>query len=316
MAGKKVKRKLSSAAVELLNNKPMLKTERPILGLDIGGTNIKAGVLVGSELMDIKMIETPSQESQEFILETIADLIGTYLHYEFYAIGIGIPGLIDTDLGIVLNLENIPSFKRVHLREFLELRFGKPVYINNDANCFALGEYKFGAAKIYKHVVGITLGTGLGAGVIANGHLYCGFNCAAGEWCSAPYLDQDFEFYCSSKFFHAKYHAKAKSLARRAKEGDHEALRAYAEFGHHLGELIKNILYTLAPQAIVLGGSIRKAYPFFKESMLANIATFKYPSVGANLKILISELDETGIHGAVALVDEYAVPAEPVEKSV
>ncbi|WP_373495940.1 ROK family protein [Aquiflexum sp.] len=290
----------------------MLKTEKPILGLDIGGTNIKAGVLVVSDLVDIRTISTPSRESQESILETIADLISSYVHHDFFAIGIGIPGLIDTDNGVVLNLENIPSFRRVHLREFLETRFAKPVYINNDANCFALGEYKFGEAQVYQHVVGITLGTGLGAGIIVNGHLYCGFNCAAGEWCSAPYLDQDFEFYCSSKFFHSKFNAKAKSLSKKAARGDKMALEAYKEYGHHLGELIKNILYTLAPQAIVLGGSIRKAYPFFKESMEANIATFKYPSISANLKILISDLDETAIHGAVALVDEYAVPVDTV----
>lgn len=290
----------------------MLKTEKPILGLDIGGTNIKAGVLVGSDLVDIRTISTPSHESQESILETIADLISSYLMHDFFAIGIGIPGLIDTDNGIVLNLENIPSFRRVHLREFLEARFAKPVYINNDANCFALGEYKFGAAQVYQHVVGITLGTGLGAGIIVNGHLYCGFNCAAGEWCSVPYLDQDFEFYCSSKFFHSKFNAKAKSLSKKAAQGDAIALKAYEEYGQHLGELIKNILYTLAPQAIVLGGSIRKAYPFFKESMEATIATFKYPSVSANLKILISDLDETAIHGAVALVDEYAIPVDTV----
>ncbi|MCH6201133.1 ROK family protein [Aquiflexum sp. LQ15W] len=293
----------------------MLKTEKPILGLDIGGTNIKAGVLVGSDLIDVRTIATPSQESQDFILETIAGLISSYSHHDFYAIGIGIPGLIDTDQGVVLNLENIPSFRRVHLREFLEERFSKPVYINNDANCFALGEYKFGAAGIYRHVVGITLGTGLGAGIIVNGHLYCGFNCAAGEWCSAPYLDQDFEFYCSNKFFDAKYGSRAKTLAKKAKEGDLEAIKAYVEFGHHLGELIKNILYTLAPQAIVLGGSIRKAFPYFQESMMANIATFKYPTISQNLKILISDLDETAIHGAVALVDEYAAQVEPVAKA-
>jgi glucokinase len=194
----------------------------------------------------------------------------------------------------------------VHLREFLQDRFGKPVFINNDANCFALGEYKFGEAKVYQHVIGITLGTGLGTGIIVNGHLYCGFNCAAGEWCSVPYLDQNFEYYCSGKFFLTKYHKKTKTLSKKANEGDPLALQAFEEFGHHLGELIKNILYTLAPQAIVLGGSIRKAYPFFKDSMLKNLSTFMYPSVSQNLKILISDLDETAIHGAVALVDEYA----------
>jgi glucokinase len=284
-----------------------------ILGMDIGGTNIKAGVLIGSHLVDIKTIPTPSHETQQFILEAIANLIEGYRHHDFSAIGIGIPGLVDTEEGVVLNLGNIPSFRKVHLREFLEARFGKPVFINNDANCFILGEYRFGAARLYKHVVGITLGTGLGAGIIANGHLYSGFSCAAGEWCSVPYLDKDYEFYCSGKFFLSKFNAKPKQLARLALEGDEQALVAFREYGHHVGELIKNILYTLAPQAIVLGGSIRKAYPYFKESMLANISTLKYPSVSANLKILISDLDETAIHGAVALVDEYAVSLNSID---
>lgn len=290
----------------------MLKPSQAILGLDIGGTTIKAGVMIHGKLHDIRSIETPFMESQEVILDTIADFISTYLNFDFSAIGIGIPGLIDTENGIVLNLGNIPSFTKVFLRDFLQDRFGKPVFINNDANCFALGEYKFGAARIYKHVVGITLGTGVGTGIIVNGHLYCGFHCAAGEWCSAPYLDNDFEFYCSSKFFLSKYGKKPKSLYKKALEGDREALGAFHEFGFHLGELIKNILYALAPEAIVLGGSIRKAYPFFKESMLANISTFKYPSVSSNLKILISALDETAIHGAVALVDEFAVSVDSI----
>ncbi|MDO9554009.1 ROK family protein [Rhodonellum sp.] len=285
----------------------MSNPEKAILGMDIGGTNIKAGVMIGNVLQDIRNIPTPSQESQEFILEAIAEMIASYLHHEIQAIGIGIPGLIDTENGIVLNLGNIPSFRKVHLREFLQARFGKPVFINNDANCFALGEYKFGEAKIHKHIVGITLGTGLGCGIIVNRHLYCGFNCAAGEWCSVPYLDQDFEYYCSGKFFLNHYQKKPKSLSKLAYAGDPEALKAFAEYGNHLGELIKNILYTLAPEAIVLGGSIRKAFPYFKESLYANLATFKYPSLSQNLKILISELDETAIHGAVALVDEYAV---------
>ncbi|EKB49053.1 ROK family protein [Cecembia lonarensis] len=290
----------------------MLTTSQTILGLDIGGTTMKAGVLVHGKLEDIRSIDTPSLESQECILETIVDFISNYLVYDFSAIGVGIPGLIDTEKGIVLNLANIPSFTKVHLKDFLQEKFNKPVFINNDANCFTLGEYKFGAAQIYNHVVGITLGTGVGTGIIMNGHLYCGHHCAAGEWCSVPYLEKDFEYYCSSKFFIRKYGKKPKSLYKKALQGDSIAIKAFEEFGFHLGELIKNVLYVLAPQAIVLGGSIRKAYPFFKESMLASISQFKYPSVSSNLNILISDLDETAIHGAVALVDEFYVAVKTV----
>ena len=277
--------------------------EKAILGLDIGGTGIKGGVLVNGHLEDIRTIPTPALESQEHILETIAAFIETYAHYHFIGIGIGIPGLVDTREGIVLGLANIPSFQHVELKKFLTQRFGKPVFINNDANCFAIGVHKYGVGKPYKNLVGITLGTGTGGGIVINGQLYSGVFSAAGEWCSAPYLAHNYEYYCSGKFFQNFYQAKPKALAKRALAGDPVALKAFEEFGHHLGELLKVILYSLAPQAIVLGGSIRKTYPLFKDAMFHTLDTFAYKSVLKCTKILISEMDETAIHGAVALVD-------------
>lgn len=277
--------------------------EKAILGLDIGGTGIKGGVLVDGHLQDIRSIATPALESQEFILETIASFIETYSDFEIVGIGIGIPGLVDTREGIILGLTNIPSFQHVELKKFLTQRFSKPVFINNDANCFAIGVHKYGVGKPYKNLVGITLGTGVGGGIVINGQLYSGLFSAAGEWCSAPYLDQNFEFYCSGKFFQNFYHSKPKALAKQALCGDKVAQRAFDEFGKHLGELLKVIMYSLAPEAIVLGGSIRKTFPLFKKSLHETIDTFAYKTVLANTQILISEMDETAIHGAVALVD-------------
>lgn len=277
--------------------------EKAILGLDIGGTGIKGGVLVKGHLEDIRSIPTPALESKEFILETIASFIETYSQYDFVGIGIGIPGLVDTREGIVLGLANIPSFQHVELKKFLTERFAKPVFVNNDANCFAIGVHKYGVGKPFKNLVGITLGTGVGGGIVINGQLYSGMFSAAGEWCSAPYLEHNYEYYCSGKFFQNVYKSKPKALAKLALTGDQVAIQAYEEFGHHLGELLKMILYSLAPEAIILGGSIRKTYPLFKKSLFKSLETFAYPTVLANLKILISELDETAIHGAVALVD-------------
>jgi glucokinase len=277
--------------------------ERAILGLDIGGTGIKGGILMNGHLEDIRTIPTPALESQDFILETIAGFIDSYSHYDYVGIGIGIPGLVDTRKGVVLGLANIPSFQHVELRSFLLQRFGKPVFINNDANCFAIGVHKFGVGRPYKNMVGITLGTGVGGGIVINGHLYSGVNSAAGEWCSAPYLDKNFEFYCSGKFFENIYHSKPKALAKLALKDDPIATRAFEEFGQHLGELLKVIMYSFAPEAIVLGGSIRKTYPLFKKSLYQTLETFAYPTVLNQVKILISEMDETAIHGAVALVE-------------
>lgn len=289
--------------------KPM---EKAILGLDIGGTGIKGGVLIKGHLEDIRSIATPANESKEQVLEAIAAFIESYLHYDIGGIGIGIPGLVNVEDGIVLNLSNIPAFQHVLLKDFLFNRFEIPVFINNDANCFALGVHKYGVGKPFKSLVGITLGTGIGGGIVINGHLYSGVNSAAGEWCSANYLDKDFEYYCSGKFFHNHYKKKPKFLYKLALEGDPMALKAFDEFGIHLGELIKHVMYGLAPEAIVLGGSIRKTFPLFKEGMFRTIATFRYPTVLDHLKILLSELDETAIHGAVALVElePEAVTAE------
>jgi len=277
--------------------------EKAILGLDIGGTGIKGGVLINGQLKDIRSIETPAAERQEYILETIAAFIESYLHHDLAGIGIGIPGLVDVEKGIILGLTNIPAFQHVELKKFLTERFSKPVFVNNDANCFALGVHKYGVGQNYKNLVGITLGTGVGGGIVINGQLYSGVNSAAGEWCNAAYLDHNYEHYCSGKFFHTYYHYRPKTLAKLALNGDPMALKAFDEYGHHLGELIKNILYALAPEAIVLGGSIRKTYPLFEKSLHETLSTFAYPTVLKNLKILLSELDETAIHGAVALVD-------------
>jgi glucokinase len=277
--------------------------EKAILGLDIGGTGIKGGILINGHLQDIRSISTPARESKDFILETIAQFIESYSAYAIAGIGIGIPGLVNVEEGIVLGLSNIPAFQHVELKKFLINRFAKPVFINNDANCFALGVHKFGIGRKFKNLVGITLGTGVGGGIVINGHIYSGVNSAAGEWCSAPYLDYDFEHYCSGKFFVKYYNSKPKALAKLALAGDEKALKAFEEFGHHLGQLIKHILYALAPEAIVLGGSIRKTYPLFKKSLHHTLSSFKYATVLDRLEILLSELDETAIHGAVALVE-------------
>ena len=120
---------------------------KAILGLDIGGTVIKGVVMINEQLEDVRNIPTPAMESQEFILESIARFIESYSHYDYVGIGIGIPGLVDTQEGVVLGLANIPSFQHVELRKFLFQQFGKPVFINNDANCFAIGVHKFGVGQ-------------------------------------------------------------------------------------------------------------------------------------------------------------------------
>ena len=275
-----------------------------VLGLDIGGTKISSGLNDKGMIYERTKINTPFNGSQDEILKVIADHISSYLSFDFRAIGIGIPGLVDPDKGIVYNLANIPSFQKVDLKDYLESAFNVPVFVNNDANCFALGEYKHRPAKAYQHMVGISLGTGIGTGIIANSHLYTGYICGAGEWGGVPYLDKTFEDYCSSKFFKSINGQSARRLAKMAMgQEDKEAVELFHTYGEHIGMLIKRILYTYAPQVIVLGGSISKAYPLFKESMLQTVATFPYKAISNSLKIYVSELEDAAILGAIALAD-------------
>ncbi|HLT08199.1 MAG TPA: ROK family protein [Cyclobacteriaceae bacterium] len=280
-----------------------------VLGLDIGGTKISAGLNNNGLVYDRKKIDTPFNSSKEDVLKVIANLIESYQSHHFQAIGIGIPGLVDPHQGIVYNLANIPSFQKVHLKEYLEGMFNVPVFINNDANCFTLGEYKFGPANQHQHVVGISLGTGVGTGIIANSALYAGYICGAGEWGGVPYLDKTFEDYCSSKFFRTPDGGTAKCFAKNARKNDQEALAKFEEYGKHIGMLIQRILFTFAPESIVLGGSISKAYPLFKDSMLATVKDFPYKAISDPLKIYVSHLEDVAILGAIALAEGHSLNA-------
>ena len=117
------------------------------------------------------------------------------------AIGIGVPSVVDTHTGIVYDVQNIPSWKEVAIAQKMQELYKLPVLVNNDANCFALGEYHFGKGKGTKSMVGVTIGTGIGAGIIINGKLYCGPNCGAGEFGMIGYLDKVVEYYASGQFF-------------------------------------------------------------------------------------------------------------------
>ena len=148
-------------------------------------------------------------------------------------------------------------------------------------------------------MVGVTLGTGVGAGVIVGGKLYEGRNAGAGEVGCLYYLDKDYESYCSTPFFVA-HNTTGAELSAKAKAGDAEAIALWNEFGCHLGELAKAILFAYDPEAIVFGGGIAAGYPHFEAAMHERIQTFPYET-GKDVKILFSEDGDMGLYGASAL---------------
>jgi glucokinase len=173
--------------------------------------------------------------------------------------------------------------------------------VNNDANCFALGEYHFGKGKGKENMIGLTIGTGLGAGAIVHKHLFAGPNCGVGEFGMVDYLDHNYEYYASGQYFSNVYHVNGEEVFDRANAGDEIALQYYAELGTHLGNAIKLIMYTYDADYIVLGGSVRHALKYFQKTMWVQIQTFAYSHSVANLKIELSELENAGILGAAGL---------------
>lgn len=235
------------------------------------------------------------------IVKQIYGVIDPLMQKGLKGIGVGVPSVVDLGRGVVYDVQNIPSWKRVPLKAFLEKRYRIPAYINNDANCFAVGEKYFGQAKAYRHVVGLIVGTGLGAGVIANGRLYSGANCGAGEFGMISYKNHNYEYYCSGQFFQNVYKTSGKELFERAKSGEGKALGIFSEFGSHLGEAVKTILYAADPDILILGGSVSKAYRFFRQAMWESIKTFAYSLALKNIKIEVSRVRNIAILGAAAL---------------
>ena len=272
-----------------------------VIGIDLGGTKISAGIVTGDELNHISSKKITKEGSVEKVLEDLFSVTDQLMNDTVRSIGIGVPGLVDTERGIVYDVMNIPSWQEVPLQKLMHERYHLPVYVNNDANCFALGEYYFGKGKGYNSVIGLTIGTGLGAGLILNKKLFVGKNFGAGEFGMIDYMDHVYEYYASGQYFNNVYKIDGEIVFQNAKHGDAEALRMYEEMGTHLGNAIKTIIYALNVELIVLGGSVRHAYPYFSKTMWQQIKTCGFKKSAEDLKIEVSELNNSGILGAAAL---------------
>lgn len=272
-----------------------------VLGVDIGGTTINVGLVKNNSIKKESSIAVDRDAKAAVTLQNLKNIIRENLTPNVTAIGIGVPAVVDPIEGIVYDAQNIPSWKKIHLKEILEKAFLLPVFINNDANCFALGEITYGEAKKYKDVIGLSLGTGIGMGVIINKTLYNGVLCGAGEVGMLSYKESIVENYASSFFFAEYYKTTAKDLSVHAEKGQPLAIKAFSEYGKHLGEALKYILYMYAPEAIILGGSISKAYPYFKDAMHESLTSFAYQKQIENLVIEVSHTEGSAILGAAAL---------------
>ena len=272
-----------------------------ILGIDMGGTSIVGGRIEGDGIVEQISVDTCAQEGGDKTMTILKELVRTLKTTDTRAIGIGVPSVVDREAGIVYNVQNIKDWDEVHLKSLLEAEFGLPIHIDNDANCFAYGEKIYGKGKGFRNFVGITLGTGVGGGIIQNHHLLSDSNCGSGEFGELPYLDSILEEYCGSRFFTRTAGRSGYEIALKARQGDAESIEIYNQYGKHISVLVKMILLILDPEAIIFGGSITNSFDLFENAMYENLKDFPYPKSVEKIQLLTSDLHNIGILGAGAL---------------
>ena len=274
------------------------------IGIDLGGTSVKAALCADDGAILIKQSVPTRTGDPDGLREDMKQLAlalceaGGVQPDEVESIGIGVPGTYDK-VSCTLKVGTNLGMNDICFSQAFRPEFACAVQMDNDANCAALGEATAGAAKNIKNMLMVTLGTGVGAGIVIGGELYCGHDTGAGEIGSIPYLDRDYEYYCSSRFFVGRG-TTGKEAYERAAAGDPEALALWREFGGHVGQLVMLVLYTYDPEAIVFGGSIAHAFGFFREAMYEQLKRFPYAKTVEGLHICCSNIDHVGLLGASA----------------
>ena len=282
-----------------------------IVGVDLGGTNIKTA-LISSNGKIIKKCEitTQTEKGTKTVISNIISSIKKVKQGKVIGIGIGSPGPLDYKKGIITTPVNLP-FRNTPLRNIIQNKFKTPTCLDNDANCFALAEAIFGSGRKYENVVGITLGTGLGGGIVINKRVYHGRNNAAELGHITINYDGPksrcgnngcIETHAAARGITAIHKGREPyAINMLALKGDKKSIETYKKMGYYLGIGLTNIIYAVDPDIIVIGGKISNAWQFFSKTMNQ---TVKERYFSKPCPIVRSKLKEAGILGAAALVLE------------
>ncbi len=288
-----------------------------VLGIDIGGTRIKYGTIENQKVVNTEIIATPQNTSA--LVEKLCEIIDASLDVSFA--GIGVPGMVDAD-GTVHFPPNLPFLDGLNIKFEIEKLTGKKVIVENDANLIALGEWRYGSGQKASHTIVITLGTGVGTGIIVDGKLLRGANGWAGEG-GHMIIDTDGpECYCGNrgclesfigtthfipraKKFINDDQLDAEKLFQLATRGNTTAIRLWDEYGYWLGIGITNLVHLFSPSRVVLTGGVAKAFDSFKESLMK---TLKQKVIGyseRNLKVVPGTLaEQASLYGVLYLSEE------------
>jgi glucokinase len=269
-----------------------------IIGIDVGGTNIAGGKVVNGKV--ISYANAPTPKTRKKFISALFEVIASLKDKNTKAVGIGFPAPIVN--GVIHEVHNIPSLNNTNMKRVVEKKFRIKCVVDNDANAFALAETKFGAAKGKKHVVGITLGTGVGCGIIINGKIYSGNTGAAGEISRIPVDGTKLEEFANIRFLKKISGKSGKELYELAKKGNRKALKTWKTYGKNVGEVLAVVIDVLDPEVIVLGGNLAGAYPFFKSQLMPEIRKYAFKYTASKVKVVQSKIiKDSAVLGAAAL---------------
>lgn len=302
------------------------------LAIDIGGTRTRIACFSENNETPVKINRIDTKYSEEPILERLYDLIESTWPERDSVLGIGVaaPGPVDPYEGVIIEAPNISGWVNLPLREILEKRFKVPVKLGNDANLAALGEWKFGAGKGHKHLIYITVSTGIGGGIIVDNKLLLGVRGLAAELGHITVLPDGPMCSCGhrghlealssgpaiSKWVEGELkngmpsiltlesNLSAKEIAIAARNGDRLAQSGFDRAGEFLGLALANYLHIFNPSIIILGGGVSQSGELLidpvQRSLQENIMS---PIYLKDLILKTSSLgDNVGLMGALALL--------------
>ncbi len=309
------------------------------IGIDVGGTNVKIALVNDKgNIIYSNSIPTRAEMGYEYTINNMKEAIAELIKEtksdakSIEGIGFGFPGQIDYQKGIVRLAPNIPGWVEVPIAEIIEKEFGIPTRVDNDVRCAALGELNYGAGIGCENLICITVGTGIGSGLIINGKLVRGASNAAGEighikldmnggplcgcgdrgcleaFASGPSIVAMAEEYIKGGKS-TKYRELANPditpyiVSEAAKQGDPVAKRIFTIMGEYIGIGLASVVNLLNPEKIIIGGGVAAAGDLLLNPIKENLIKRAMPIAGAAVEIVPAQLgNSAGVIGASLLI--------------
>ena len=279
-------------------------------GIDLGGTKILT-VIEDSKrnVLSKTKIPTEAMLGVGVVMDNIARSLEisckdiNITPNELSGIGIGVPGPVNHEKGLVYDCPNLAGWKNVEVRKMLNERWDVPVKVENDARVAGLAETRLGAAKGFKHVFYITVSTGIGAAIIIDGKIYHGADGAAGEFGQMKLLDGSIlEQRFAGPAIERLFGLPTPQLAELVKKNDPGAKRAVEYITDGIGTFLANVTTLLNPQIIVVGGGVSQLGDLILDPIREKVSSLAFSISAKNVKIVQAALHtDSGAVGAVEL---------------